>query len=181
MLLRQQQPRLQNALRPICRLPTEILSSIFQVMVPLMDLQSWPQPEPRKTECFTDNSVIDSYEAWIAAINATCCRFRQVLRTSPRCWTFVSLSHRNILRPHVLEARLSKSQGCLFDLSLDISQMDFQHPEFPEFLEVLKTHLARCRSLAYRFDEDSKPDFFDDISKTISPLNMRLVMASNMG
>lgn len=158
--LRQHQAHLENFLRPICKLPHEILSFIFELGLPSLS----PSPQQHQSFVYLCGQLVLSantqlaYGKYISSINATCRTFRHVLAATPRCWAFLSLSlgPRYIPTPLIVETRLSKSRGCSFDLYLHDHLGPTDLPGYAAFLKVLRQNMGRCRTLSYHTGHESK-------------------------
>lgn len=135
-----------NALLPICRLPDELLSIVFEIQAPFPG-DTW------QIEC-DEPWFLDDYMEYVASVSKTCSRFRVIVLRNPRCWSSIrsSLSFQqgdstsSFLE---LASYLSRSKKHPFNLALDFK---FDKPEvktFKKMLTFLEQHMERCQTLQY--------------------------------
>lgn len=133
--------RIRNALQPCHRIPTEILSAIFEVGAPNPEISGWPG---------LDGSwSLATYTQYRESISATCSLFRSTILRTPRCWANIRVPITGKASLQALEVWLQRSRPCEFALMVSIQHhSNTKHIEaFASQASVLLRHMYRCRSL----------------------------------
>lgn len=156
-VLERLQASAHNAAQPVCRLPDEILSSIFQVGVPGAS-HCWSIDPCRLHEQWSPSQ----HKQRLRSVGATCSRFRTTQIATPRCWTYLHCLisggniHGTLLEE--LEVMLARSRSCGFCLRLTVNTFRQQYPS--KFIvraisRLLSPHMHRCQLLRLGGDDRS--------------------------
>ncbi|KAF8319647.1 hypothetical protein DL93DRAFT_2225078 [Clavulina sp. PMI_390] len=144
--------REHNSRQPILSLPTELLSEIFSLPVPIF-AQPAPQHGPRGTEW-----TISEYKKYRLTLASTCSKFMFVIQNTPRCWTFVDVRlisdrTKGVTSSNALQSRLERSYPLAFDLVIGLllprdADVLHYHEPYDVLHMILEPHLPRCRSIS---------------------------------
>lgn len=148
--LKRQKACAHNKCQPICDLPDEVLTLIFEVGLPAPSEQ-W-QRDPRENP--ETQWTLRQYQEELWSIAAVCGRFRAVLLDSPNCWAYVSylLDACTVStakkRLEALEIVLARSKGALFDFNLEVVTRGIDAIAPIEAAScILLPHMHRCRRI----------------------------------